>query len=278
MLTSQDAQHYDVFGFLCCRQLLTKPELDRVVAHADERWRADAKGDGASPQDRQQVNAFFERDPRLWWLPVDDRLWQIAEKFLGLDFLWLGSEGNQFVGNTGWHPDGSELTYRRLKIIIYFDALDAGNGALRVIPGSHRDPLHSALLPLIQRRGSITPYGARAPRRVEEGATRCGRSGESIPAYPVCTQPGDVVVFDQNLWHSSFGGYGLRRMISFSLAAAPTTACHERFLRESYNGQLAHVRSRQWETVEWLYGDSFLRGTNERIVQMTDGLRCRGFR
>jgi ectoine hydroxylase-related dioxygenase (phytanoyl-CoA dioxygenase family) len=228
--------------------------------------------------DRQQVNAFFEGDSRLWWLPVDDRLWCVAEQLLGIDFVWLGSEGNRFVGNTGWHPDGSELSYRRLKVIFYFESLDVTNGALRVIPGSHRDPLHSALRPLIQRKGSITPYGARAPRRAEADAPRFGQDVHNLPAFPVCSEPGDAIIFDQNLWHSSFGGGCGRQMISFSFAAVPRSDSHERFLRDSYAGQLQHVQSRQWTGAAWLYGDQFLRADDKRIARMTDGLLQRGLR
>ena len=61
----------------------------------------------------------------------------------------MGSDGNYYVGDTAWHPDGlGEYLYGRIKVSFYLDGVQADTGCLRVIPGSHRQQLHEALRPL----------------------------------------------------------------------------------------------------------------------------------
>src|SRR5205823_12862887 len=68
----------------------------------------------------------------------DDRIHGILVDLLGEEFNYMGSDGNYYVGETGWHSDGWLSTVRHVKIAFYLDPLTRETGALRVIPGSHR--------------------------------------------------------------------------------------------------------------------------------------------
>ena len=93
-------------------------------------------------------------------------------------------------------------------------------GALRVIPGSHRQPLngelHEALDALNSQfggthghRGAPTPFGVAA----DELACFCFES-----------MPGDCIAFTENCWHAAFGGADGRQQHAISFQANPRTA------------------------------------------------------
>lgn len=85
-----------------------------------------------------------------------------------------------------------------IKIAFYLDDLTRETGALRVIPGSH-------ILDDV--------YASRVTQLVGTG----GADGSLLPATAVETKPGDVVVFNHNCKHASFGGGGKRRMFTMNL-------------------------------------------------------------
>ena len=86
---------------------------------------------------------------------AESRAWDIMEELLGPDFILAGSEAMRGSFNAqadqGFHSDrgmgdgGSnqaELDYTRVKMMVYTVPTTAEHGALRVIPASHRAPLH----------------------------------------------------------------------------------------------------------------------------------------
>lgn len=85
---------------------------------------------------------------------------------------------------------------RFIKIAIYLDKLDGASGALRVIPGSHRldDEYGNDLAEVIAQM-----------------------SGAQVPAVVVDSTPGDIAVFDHNLYHAAFNGGTRRRMFTLNL-------------------------------------------------------------
>ena len=115
---------------------------------------------------------------------AESRAWDIMAELLGPDFILAGSEAMRGSFNAqadqGFHSDrgmgdgGSnkaELDYTRVKMMVYTVPTTAEHGALRVIPASHRAPLHG------QRRAA--PPQAQAPshdprhhidRRNQEGS------------------------------------------------------------------------------------------------------------
>ena len=98
---------------------------------------------------------------------MDDRIYQVIEDLLGLEFIWVGSEGNKTEGSKSeWHPDhrsyliGEEpdINYVRIKVMIYLEKLTKDTRGIRFIPGSHRMSFHQELG--IQEEKFITrPFG-----------------------------------------------------------------------------------------------------------------------
>ena len=275
MISEEQKRFFEVFGFLCLRRHFTEQEMQRLRAKAEYILDQDLQGQSAPLAERQQVNGFVERDSDLASLIEDDRVYEIAEATLGKNFVWIGSDGNRYLGDTGWHPDGSNFDYTRIKFLFYLDSLQRNTGALRVIPGSHLPMFHSILFPLIQRSdSSITAYGVRAPKRHDPNASGFGCASFDIPSVAIETNPGDMVIFNQNIWHSSFGGRPGRLMFTMSFGECPRNEEDLTYLRTMYEGQLRHIKERQFTTASHVYGNTFLSGAwGPRIAEISRTLR-----
>ena len=140
----------------------------------------------------------------------DPRLNDVAEKLFGEDCLGVGTDANRYVGDTGWHPDTRNLHQYGVKFAYYLQPVDADSGALRVIPGSHKDPFHAEL-----------------KRSLGESERPIGE----VPGYVCKSEPGDVVAFDLRLWHGSLGGSDDRRMCTVVYYHNPKTPEEEEATR-----------------------------------------------
>ena len=214
MLNAGQLAHFRSFGYLHVPEFFTTDEIRKIAHAADTLWLSLRDDDFDSSQG-QAVDQFVERDETLTELLITDRLISSVQRILGPGFLWVGSEGNVTVNTEHpWHPDRpgdhDEVSYTRLKINLYLDAVSEENGCLRVISSSHRMPLHGEIEPndRHQRQGlPVRPYGV---------------SGLDIPHVPLESEPGDAVLFHQSLWHAVFNGYAGRRYIALKFAARPT--------------------------------------------------------
>ncbi len=155
-------------------------------------------------RDRRLV-PFIDQHERLCALLDDPRIAGIASALLGEDFNYMGSDGNYYVGDTRWHSDGWRTNgMLHIKMAFYLDPVDANSGCLRVIPGScYTDDAFSKAL-----------QGA----KLRESDETLGVPGRDIPAYPLETQPGDLILFNHNTKHASFGGGNRRRMFTINLS------------------------------------------------------------
>ncbi len=251
MLTQEQIDLFDTFGFLHLRQVLTPEERQTITAAADATWAGELE---RNPQaDDIGLSYFVEDHPALRPLLTDDRIYQPMVQLLGEDFIWSGSEGNRAVDpkidDHHWHadrPGAPELDYLRIKIMIYLSPMRKEQGALRVIPGSHRLPLHAHLQPFQRAHSDVAP-------------TFFGMCGADVPCHAVETDPGDVVIFTQNLFHSVYGKTGLRRYIALKFVERPT--CN------------AHLASLQrWSPYTFAPAPSLLASGDPRIQRMVAGL------
>ena len=215
MLNADQRAYFDAFGFIVLRNLLSRAEMDRTIAASESLWAGELDA-GTDSTRYQTFPNFVERSPDLLSLIDDDRTYGVATDLLGERVVWANSEGNRGFADLHdglpWHadrPGRDELTYQRVKMMLYLDAMSGANGALRVIPGSHRSPLHDSLLPF---------YGS---RKMEE-PRYFGERGADIPCHVVDTEPGDLVVFDHSLFHGVFAeGRPARRYLALKYAAEP---------------------------------------------------------
>lgn len=278
-LLDDEIRHFEVFGFIVHRRTFGPAEMTRIIDAAMTILEEDQGEAAWTGTERQQIQGFVERHPTLSALITDDHIYDPVAQLLDQGPVWIGSDGNRYVGETGWHPDGSYPGYRRIKVALYLDVLRRDTGALRVVPGSHKNPLHDELRVLLQRFDTtITPYGVMASFRTNPTETGTGVPPTEVPCYAVDTDPGDVVFFDQNIWHASFGGEAGRRMFTLNFGASPQTEEQWTFLERMYRGQLEHVRVRQRGKRTRIYPDHLLNGPEPRLRQLFGPLAARGWR
>src|SRR5262249_12488764 len=147
-------------------------ELDRAFA--------DMPFDGS----RRHTALFTTpRTPNYAALIEDERFLGPAQQLFGTDVLGIACDGSRFTGDTFWHPDTVGYDNYGIKYIFYFDSLRANQGALRLIPSSHRRPLFDDMARFTQQAGHFV----------------------DLPSYVFDCEPGDVCALDLRLWHGSFG-------------------------------------------------------------------------
>ena len=232
MLTNEQKAHFDAFGFLMLPQLFSTEEIESVRQASID---VITQYEGADTLDRDEgwsIGGFMERHPLLITLLDDDRIHGIPETLLGPDFVLEMTDGHVRGGNTPWHgrkvTDGSseEDSYGdsdrfNCRVCFYFDSLNSENGALRVIPGSHRRPFADHLSPLWNQYD-------------DSSSTPVGVSDSEIPCVVLDTEPGDAVVFTESVYHGSFGGKS-RLQLTSQYIANPTTEEHLALVREQHD-------------------------------------------
>jgi hypothetical protein len=194
-------RRFELFGFLHLPGALD----DRIEAIVDEYERLMAEHLEAYPHGDHQRSLrwqFVDHSPLLAKLLFEAPLYDAFRELAGDQFQYLGSAGNVFSGATGWHTDDF-YDHLRVKACLYLDRLEVSSGALRVIPGSH--------VPNAATRAMQLDV-SRSPKQL-------GLRGEDVPAVAIETVPGDVLLFNQNLIHSAWGGADRRRMISINIHA-----------------------------------------------------------
>jgi hypothetical protein len=236
-LSEQQLTFFDTFGYLAFPGLMVDC-IDEIIREFEALWESHGGGHHGKPHDgkaRSCIFPFIDQRERLCALLDDPRMVGIAASLLGDDFNYMGSDGNYYAGDSGWHSDGFEENYR-VKIAFYLDPLTRSTGCLRVIPGSHV-------------RGDR--YADRLQEQIGRSHELWGIHGRDVPALALETRPGDVVCFNQNLKHASFGGSARRRMFTLNFA--------RRFPEErlqALRDYCAH-HARFW--TDHLYGEALIR-------------------
>lgn len=241
-LTEQQLAFYRTFGFLKVPGLFAD-DIDWISDAFEEVWRA--SGRTHDQMKRSMLIPFVDAHERLSALLDDPRIDEVIASILGDDYNYETSDGNYYVGDTKWHSDKEPLDpHESLKIAFYLDPVAATTGALRVIPGSVHpgdsflEALHEAV-----------PFTTRS--RPEEF---WGVSGADVPAYAIESQPGDMLLFNHRIKHSSWGGGDRRRMFTFNFEARYADADLP-LLRE----KIASDSAGREATMTRAYGDTMIR-------------------
>ena len=205
-LTEYQINYFDVFGYLSFPGLVAD-RIEEIQQEFENVWAERGGGHDGNPHAgnaRSCIVPFIDQSEVLCTLLDDYRILAIAKTVLGDDFNYMGSDGNFYVGDTGWHSDGAHGPGdpMHIKIAFYLDTLTGDTGSLRVIPGSHRLGDH---------------YADALSGQIKQSQDLWGIHGRDVPATIFNTQPGDVVVFNHNCKHAAFGGGGRRRMFTMNL-------------------------------------------------------------
>ena len=241
-LTPQQLAFMETFGYLSFPGLLDDC-IDEVIEAFEAVWAALGGGHDGKQHDgtaRSCIVPFIGQSNYLSSLLDDPRVNGIFSGLLGDDFQYLGSDGNYYVGDTGWHSDGGwprPIIY--YKMALYLDPLTRETGALRVIPGSHR-----------YGEG----YAEAVQESVRESQAQWGGGGADVPAMALETNPGDVVIFNQGTKHSAWGGGKRRRMFTINC-----TLRHEVEQLPLMREEVSHFARFQVDSV---YGEAMVAGAS----------------
>ena len=216
LLTDDDVQSFDENGYLVLRNRIPADLLARLQAAATT-WMADGREisqDDPAAIDYHYANRSIGRvmfrvdyvhnkgQAASLELLGSPAVLGIAESLAGSNFvptyesLVFKNEGDGAA--IEWHQDAVHpRNYRVFNVDVYLDASRIGQGALRVAPGSHRQPVDICDLK--------DTYGWDAPGVVQ-----------------VEMEPGDVLVHDVMVVHGSEAvtGNKLRRTIYYEFRAA----------------------------------------------------------
>ena len=263
MLTPEQVNHFQTYGFVCCRKLLNESYMASLSGAFDAAMRS-ARGGAECPElsqdergfstSRQQVVPFFDYDAESFYpLLDDDRIMAPFGQILGDDFIFTLSEGIIHAGGTAWHTDAvAPEGMTSMRAALYLDPLGTDDGCLSVIPGSHHTPYREAL------RQTIDHLGIAA----DAVTARCS----------IVNEPGDVLFMNHKVYHASLTSRAGRRAIHIN-------CCQN----ASKSGNLEHYqwlhRFLEGETRSWgrFYSDQLIRTAGLRRRPMIDRALDHGF-
>lgn len=182
MVTEGQIAQYSTFGFLVLPAALDAAALGELIEEVDAAVAAagprDTAGGGITghyiPAGGRQASEALVR-----------RFHPVAERLLGREAFPVAAHEVLYFAEAWWHVDvGPDVP--SLKVALYLETLDARNGALRVLPGTHLIP-----------QGRLAAIHAMNPHHV--------------PCHVVETTPGDAIVFAGHLWHAALNGRDRRQ-------------------------------------------------------------------
>jgi len=213
-LTSQQRTFFEVFGYLALPGCVAD-DLPWIMEGFEQIWGQRAEKHNGT----RRTIAGTDSSERLCALLDHPKIVGVASSLLGDDFNYLGGDANYYVGDTGWHSDGWHDEGLFIKMAFYLDPVTRDTGCLRVIPGSHW----------------VAGSWPAAVRPVNRPEQNFGIAGRDVPGMALESQPGDLVVFNHNLQHASFGGGNRRRMFTLNLCRRARTPAELRELRTFIN-------------------------------------------
>ena len=211
MITAEQKAYFHTFGFIHLPKQFSADEMDTVTREADRLWE-EQRGGGPPAGRGQNIQEMVEKGPVMTQMVVDDRMWGTVEGLLGPQFIWNGSEGSlSFGARAEWHSDRpNEPHARTYGLHLYLQPLRADTGCLRVIPGSHRPPLYDDLRLLNEQAA-------------DSAMKLFGLGPTEIPGVALETDPGDIVFFNQKIFHGVYGDQPGRRHLKLRFVAWPET-------------------------------------------------------
>ena len=195
-LSQQQHDFFETFGYLVLPGLL-KDEIGWIIEEFEAVFQQ--RGVVHDGSKRSTVVPFIDQREKLSTLLDNPKIVGLIAGLLGDDFNYVGGDGNYYTGDTQWHSDGWHDVGKFLKVALYLDPVTSTTGCLRVIPGSHKV--------------DIKDWNARTARNAQE---LWGIAQDQVPAVALESNPGDVVAFNHNLMHASFGGNTRRRMFTLN--------------------------------------------------------------
>jgi hypothetical protein len=208
ILTDQQIRFFQTFGYLHFPSIFSSQEIDEIMHEFELSIQMVGRGNLHDGTRRTMFGGPIEHRAHLCSLLDDTRITGILGGILGKNFNYASGDGNFYTGDTGWHPDGNWGQLFACKLAFYLDPLTIDTGCLRVVPGSHH-PNHWLRSKPINPNDTL-PLFSLDPR--------------DLPGQQALeTKPGDVVIFNHDLFHAAFGGGQRRRMFTMNCTRPCTT-------------------------------------------------------
>jgi hypothetical protein len=212
MLSANEIAHYKTFGFLLLRQAFDPAPLSGEFNLSMQLGFALLNTDSSfiTGQTGRYLPMMCEQTPVS--LSLLFNFHALAVQLLGGEVLPTRAKGVLYSSSTGWHTD-STYQLQSLGFACYLEPLTRTTGALQVIPGSHLTPAGEAL----------------------DSYLHMDPPPKDLPSFAIETNPGDVIVFDEHLYHASTGGTN-RRQWRIDFLAAPKNPEQEIEAKAYYTG------------------------------------------
>lgn len=205
-LTVQQKRFFDDFGYIFLPGLMAE-EAGWIIEEYEKIFRdSGIVHDGTK---RSSIGPFIERNERLCTLLDNPKVDGLFASLIGDDYMYHGSGADLYVGDGMWHPDCHDAPNMQLKWAMYLDPLTKDTGALRVVPGSHKQGWIGNL----------------------DTQTLWGIPPEEVPCDAPDNTPGDVTVFNLATLHNSLKGGNRRRMLNMGTSAHCKTEEERRYMR-----------------------------------------------
>lgn len=201
---------YDRDGFAIFRGVLDADLIAEAGRHVEwlQRQHPELAGEDLGTQ-------LVARDPFWVRLVSDERLLDVAERFIGPDIALFASHYISKPPFSGkpvlWHQDAAYWNLEPMKVVTLWlsvDKSDTENGCLRVVPGSHKSDVGE----LRERPDVDSVLGSEIAVDVDESQ-----------AYDMVLNPGDVEVHHPNIIHGSNANLSPRRRCGLTIRYIPTS-------------------------------------------------------
>ncbi len=212
ILANHQLTYYKTFGFIVLRGVFNKNELKTINTEFARGLEAAHRYNPNVESTRQLQWSNLNPDyPFIASLLESSHICGVAEQLIGNDAIPIFSNGNRWVTDTEWHPDTTHTSLKGVKIACYLQPVDSETGALRFIPGSHKNPLTSEISSLIE---DINP------------------KLKDIPAHICDSEPGDIIAFDNRLYHAAVGTSTDKRQITMNFVETAKNPAAKRELNQ----------------------------------------------
>ena len=200
-LDAGELEQLRAFGFVCVRGLLSPEEMrtaddelerSRHDPHVQVMERTPAEAEAAMSA-QNWTHTSSASTPFLAALMEDPRVLEPARQYLGEDCIGAQSNGNSvYRPLSQWHTDMPNTAipideYTGIKVHFYCEPLTAETGALRTLPGSHRNESLHADAARISAAGAAAGV---APHSESNGGGV--QALHPLPGTVIETQPGDA--------------------------------------------------------------------------------------
>ena len=176
--------------------------------------------DYSTPSDIEIKWTFKIDTPFYASLIEDPRFYKPVTQWFGEKSFGFEIHSYRYVNDTRWHyNDGSPNIYgygAKYQFPLY-EPVTAQTGALRFLPGSHKDPWQSEL----RQWWPFEDFKTQEKHNTSQAAMEII---DSIPYYPAECELGDAVLFDLRIMHATWGGYIDRKVSCISYFHYPESS------------------------------------------------------